>query len=80
MDVCILQRGMQGNIYDSKSMLSKVVKSPFDKFDSSITERLNEIFKEDLEEHMNAPEEPTETETEAEKKTIRRSRKRTTTE
>ena len=32
----------------AKSMLSKVVKSPFDKFDSSITERLNEIFKEDF--------------------------------
>ena len=42
--------------------------------------RFGLFFKEDLEEHMNAPEEPTETETEAEKKTIRRSRKRTTTE
>lgn len=64
----------------AKSILSKVIKSPFDKFDSSITTRLNEIFREDLEEHMNAPEEPTEDEETTGKKTVRRGRKRTTTE
>lgn len=64
----------------AKSILSKAIKSPFDKFDSSITTRLNEIFKEDLEEYMNAPEEPTENEVVSEKKPVKRGRKRTVTE